>query len=134
MIGRDFNRLWGVYVTDRASAAIMSPNAARPAVPFFGKKLHGFPGEDRVRIIGVLVLAFPLAGCGIAEKIAARNEYQQSADSYKQCMAANPTAPQQCEALRVSMESVERKRDGISTDIERIVKPGSPPPDYANSQ
>jgi hypothetical protein len=82
----------------------------------------------------VLVLVIPLAGCGIAEKIAARNEYQQSADSYNQCVAANPTAPQQCEALRLSMESVERKRDSISTDIERMVKPGSPPPDYANSQ
>jgi hypothetical protein len=85
-----------------------------------------------VRIIGVLVLALPLAACGVAEKIAARSEYQQSADSYKQCMAANPSAPQQCEALRLSMEAVERKRDSISTDLS--IKPGSPPPDFATSQ
>jgi hypothetical protein len=82
-----------------------------------------------VRIIGVLVLALALAGCGVAEKIAARGEYQQSADTYKQCMAANPTAPQQCEGLRLSMEAVERKRDSISTDLG--LKPGTPPPDYA---
>ncbi len=85
-----------------------------------------------MRIIGVLALVLPLAGCGVAEKIVARNEYQQSADNYKQCMTANPSAPQQCEGLRLSMEAMERKRDGISTDLN--IKPGSPPPDYAQPQ
>jgi hypothetical protein len=95
-------------------------------------KAPSLPKEDRVRLIEVLVLAFALAGCSIAEKIVARNEYQQSADKYKQCMAANPTAPQQCESLRLSMEAEERKRDSISTDL--TFKPGTPPPDYAGSQ
>jgi hypothetical protein len=80
----------------------------------------------------VLVFALPLAGCGVAEKIVARNEYQQSADKYKECMAANPSVPQQCEGLRLSMEAVEHKRDGISTDLN--ISPGTPPPDYAKSQ
>jgi hypothetical protein len=85
-----------------------------------------------VRVIGVLALASALGACSIADKIAARNEHQQSADSYKQCLAANPNSPQQCEGLRLSMEAVERKRDSISTDLE--FKPGTPPPDYAKPQ
>ncbi len=85
-----------------------------------------------MRIIEVLVLALALAGCSIAEKIVARNEYQQSADKYNQCLAANPTAPQQCESLRLTMEAEERKRDSISTEL--TFKPGTPPPDYAGSQ
>jgi len=101
-------------------------------VRLFGKSVDSLPWEDRVRVIGVLVLALPLAGCAVAEKIAARNEYQKSADNYKQCMAANPKAPQQCEGLRLSMEAVERKRDSISTDLN--FEPGTPPPDYAKPQ
>jgi hypothetical protein len=85
-----------------------------------------------VRVITVLVLVFALAGCSIADKITARNEYQQSADSYNQCMATNPNAPRQCEGLRLSMEAVERKRDSIDTDLH--FKPGTPPPDYAKPQ
>jgi len=85
-----------------------------------------------VRIIGVLALAIALAGCAIAEKIAARNEAQKSADTYRECMAANPTAPKQCEGQRLAMEAVERKRDGISTDLDLHV--GTPPPDYASAR
>ena len=96
----------------------------------FGKMLHGFPREGRVRVIGVLVLALLLAGCSIPEKIAARHEAEQSADNYKQCMAANPTAPKRCEELRVSMEATERKRDSIDTDLK--FKPAEPDPDYGH--
>jgi len=86
--------------------------------------------EERVlRLIGVLVFAFAVAGCSIADKISARNEYEQSAKNYQQCLAANPNAPQQCEGLRLAMEAVERKRDSIDTDLH--FKPGTPPPDYA---
>jgi hypothetical protein len=91
-----------------------------------------FCWEVGVRIIGVLALAIALAGCAIAEKIAARNEAQKSAATYRECMAANPTAPQQCESQRLAMEAVERKRDGISTDLD--LKPGTPPPDYASAR
>jgi hypothetical protein len=85
-----------------------------------------------VRIIGMLALAIALAGCAIAEKIAARNEYDKSADGYRQCTAANPTAPQKCEEQRLAMEAVARKRDSISTDMDW--KLGTPPPDYASAQ
>ena len=85
-----------------------------------------------MRVISVLILALALTGCSIADKITARNEYQQSADSYNQCMAANPNTPRQCDGLRSSMEAVERKRDSIDTDLH--FKPGTPPPDYAKPQ
>ena len=81
-----------------------------------------------MRICLILALAISLAGCAVAEKIAARNEYQKSAENYRQCMAANPNNPQQCETLRLAMEEVERKRDSINTDLN--VEPGTPPPDY----
>jgi hypothetical protein len=80
----------------------------------------------------MLALAIALAGCAIAEKIAARNEYDKSADTYRQCVAANGSAPQKCEQQRLAMEALERKRDSISTDIDW--KPGTPPSDYASAQ
>jgi len=82
-----------------------------------------------VRIIGVLGLVIPLAGCAIAEKVVARHDYQRAADDYKQCTTANATAPQQCEEKRLAMEAAERKQNSISTDID--IKPTTPPPDYA---
>jgi hypothetical protein len=81
-----------------------------------------------VRVPAIIALAISVAGCAVAEKIAARNEYEKSAENYRQCMAANPNTPKQCEALRLTMEQVERKRDSINTDIN--FEPGTPPPDY----
>ena len=85
-----------------------------------------------MRITALVAIALLLAGCAVAEKIAARNEYEKSAENYRQCMVANPNAPKQCEALRLAMEQVERKRDSINTDLN--VEPGTPPPDYARSR
>ena len=81
-----------------------------------------------MRAIALLVSAVFLAGCSIPEKIAARNEAEKSADNYKQCMGANPTAPKRCEELRLAMEASERKRDSINTDLS--FKPAEPAPDY----
>ena len=83
-----------------------------------------------MRAIALLVSAVFLAGCSIPEKIAARNEAEKSADNYKQCMAANPTAPKRCEELRLAMEASERKRDSINTDLS--FKPADPDPDYGH--
>ena len=85
-----------------------------------------------MRVIAAIAFAAALAGCSIADKITARNEYERSASSYKQCLAANPSAPQQCEGLRLAMEAVERKRDSIDTDLH--FSPGPPPPDYAKTR
>ena len=83
-----------------------------------------------MRIIGVLVSAFFVAGCSIPEKIAARNEADKSADNYKQCMAANATTPKRCEELRLALEASERKRDSIDTDLK--FKPAEPDPNYSH--
>lgn len=74
-----------------------------------------------MRIIGIVVLALPLAACGIGAKVEARNEYQSSAENYKQCLVANPSMPQQCEGLRLAMEADERKYNNMSAGIS----PGS---------
>lgn len=85
-----------------------------------------------MRIPAIIAVATLLAGCAVADKIAARNEYDKSAENYRQCMAANPNAAQKCETLRLAMEQVERKRDSINTDLN--IEPGTPPKDYAHPQ
>jgi hypothetical protein len=103
--------------------AAMQAQAIRPAVCF-----KACAREDRVRVTGVLLFTILLAGCSLSEKIVARNEAEKSGDNYKQCMAANPTAPKRCEELRLAMEASERKRDSINTDLN--FKPAEPDPDY----
>jgi hypothetical protein len=91
--------------------------------------------EACVRILAAII-AFPLAACGMGAQMDARNEYQQATDSYKQCMAANPGAPQQCEALRLAMETAGRKYEEVSPNFldKMKVRPGNPPPDYADTR
>jgi hypothetical protein len=55
-----------------------------------------------------------LSGCGIAARVDARNDYQVSSANYKACLTANPAAPQNCEGLRLVMETDERKFNNIS--------------------
>jgi hypothetical protein len=88
-----------------------------------------------VRVLAIIV-AFPLAACGMGAQLDARNDYQEATDSYMQCMAANPRAPQQCEALRLTMEAAGRKYEEVSPNLlDKIkVNPGSPPPDYADTR
>jgi hypothetical protein len=71
-----------------------------------------------VRHIAMLMLALSLTACGgIAAKIDARNDYQASAERYKQCLAANPSIPKQCEGLRLAMEVDERKYNNLSAGV-----------------
>jgi hypothetical protein len=95
--------------------------------------MQSFPGEDRVRVLAIII-GLPLAACGMGAQLDARNDYQKATDDYKQCMAANPGAPQQCEALRLAMETAGRKYDEVSPNLLEKVKPGSPPPDYADTR
>jgi len=64
-------------------------------------------------IIGFCILG----GCGIAAKVESRSDYQQSADNYKACLAANAATPQNCEGLRLAMETDERKYNAMSAGI-----------------
>jgi hypothetical protein len=84
-----------------------------------------------VRVL-VAIIALPLAACGMGAQLDARNDYQKATDDYKQCMAANPGVPQQCEALRLAMETAGHKYDEVSPNLLDKIKPGSPPPDYAS--
>src|SRR5262245_61218954 len=88
--------------------------------------------EGRVRVLAIII-AFPLAACGIGAQLDARSEYQKSTDNYQQCMAANPGAPQQCEALRPAMEAAGSKYEQVSPNLLDTIKvsPGTTPPDYA---
>lgn len=61
----------------------------------------------------VLLACFALGGCGVAARYEAQTEYRQSAASYKACLGANPSAPQNCEGLRLAMETDERKYTAI---------------------
>lgn len=66
------------------------------------------------RTLIAMSMASLLGGCGVAAKIEARNDYRTSADQYKSCLTANPAAPQNCEGLRLAMETDERKFNNLS--------------------
>jgi hypothetical protein len=55
--------------------------------------------------LAMVAIAFSLAGCGIGARVDARDDYQASAADYKACLAANPASPQNCEGLRLAMET-----------------------------
>ena len=67
-----------------------------------------------MRVLVLLLTALPIAGCGIAAKIDARQDYQASEAQYKSCLTANAAAPQNCEGLRLAMEADERKYTNFS--------------------
>jgi hypothetical protein len=73
------------------------------------------------QILTIGFMPFLLSGCGIAARVDARNEYQVSSANYKACLAANPATPQNCESLRLAMETDERKYNNLSAGLN----PGS---------
>src|SRR5262245_4942888 len=68
-------------------------------------------------MIRVIALTLSLAGCGLAAKIDARNEYQSSTEKYKRCLEANTSNPRQCEGLRLAMEADERRYTNFSAGV-----------------
>jgi hypothetical protein len=58
-----------------------------------------------------------------------RNDEQKSAGKYNECLAVNRGAPEKCDAQRVAVEGERRKNDE-----GHFIRPGTPPPDYANAQ
>ena len=53
----------------------------------------------------IVLSVLALSGCGIAAKIDARNDMQQSKLDYKNCLANNPSNPKACEATRLAYEA-----------------------------
>jgi hypothetical protein len=70
-----------------------------------------------MRILVTIVSFLLLSGCGLSARIDARNEYQASSANYKACLASNPAAPQNCEGLRLAMETDERKYNNLSAGL-----------------
>lgn len=70
-----------------------------------------------MRVLVLLPLCGLLAGCGYVARTDARNDYQSSATNYKSCLGANPAAPQNCESLRLAMETDERRYNNLSAAI-----------------
>jgi hypothetical protein len=71
--------------------------------------------------LAAVAVAVSLAGCGLAARVDARNDYQASAANYKACVTANAATPQNCEGLRLALETDERKYNNISAGLN----PGS---------
>ena len=63
------------------------------------------------------ILSISVAGCGLAARTDARNEYRSSTADYKACLTANPATPQNCEGLRLAMEADERKYNNLSAGL-----------------
>ena len=70
-----------------------------------------------MRVLVAIVSLLMLSGCGISARVDARNDYQASAVNYKACLASNPAAPQNCEGLRLAMETDERKYNNLSAGL-----------------
>jgi hypothetical protein len=73
-------------------------------------------GRRTVIAMAFVGIASILGGCGAIAITQARTDYQESAANYKRCLAANASAPQSCEALRLAMETDERKYTAIGGD------------------
>ena len=74
-----------------------------------------------MRILGILALSASLAACGVVariedrqEYVKARQQYEESAGSYRSCLGTNQATPRACEAQRLAMESDERAFNNIS--------------------
>jgi len=55
--------------------------------------------------VAIFALALALSGCGIAAKIDARNDMEQSKSAYKNCLAANPSNPAACAGLEAAFKA-----------------------------
>ncbi|WP_027584233.1 hypothetical protein [Bradyrhizobium sp. Ai1a-2] len=73
-------------------------------------------GRRTLFAMGFIGLAGILSGCGAVAITQARTDYQESAANYKRCLGANASAPQNCEALRLVLETDERKYTAIGGD------------------
>jgi hypothetical protein len=68
----------------------------------------------RFKIPLAIMPAFALAGCAVAAKIDARNDYQASRAQYKDCLAQHAARPHACEGLRLAMEADERAYNDLN--------------------
>jgi hypothetical protein len=67
-----------------------------------------------MRNITTISLIVTLAGCGIAAKIDARNDYRAAVTAYMECLATNP--PKDCERLRFVIEAEEHQYSAVAAE------------------
>jgi hypothetical protein len=67
------------------------------------------------KIVLACLLPVALGGCAVADQVQSRQEYKESAARYKGCLESNPATPQNCEGLRLAMETDERKFNNMGS-------------------
>jgi hypothetical protein len=82
-----------------------------------GGKISGWLGGLPMKPSLALVLAIALAGCGVAAKSEARNEYQKSVADYRACLDANPNDLKACDDKRLAMEVEERASNNLAAGV-----------------
>jgi len=55
--------------------------------------------------IALLIVTFSLTGCGIAAKVNARNDMEQSKVAYKACLAEHPQDVSFCKGAKAAYEA-----------------------------
>jgi len=73
------------------------------------------------RVLSVIAALGLLTGCGVAAKVEARHEYQQSLADYKQCLRTRPVP--ECEGLRRAVNADERAYNSMSAGIANGNRP-----------
>jgi hypothetical protein len=74
-----------------------------------------------MRLLLVVPLVLIVSGCGLAAKVDARHNYEQSTAIYRACVSANSANPQVCEGKRLAMEADERAYNNMVTPLSRGV-------------
>lgn len=67
-----------------------------------------------MKIVFAILLSLPLAGCGIARQVQARDEFHTSLENYKACLNDNPATPQRCDGLKMALQA-----DNANVDMLR---------------
>lgn len=71
-----------------------------------------------MRLVFLFSLCISLAGCGVAAKVDARQNYQHSLADYRECLAANSANVKACEGKRLIMEADERAFNNMAASIQ----------------
>ena len=74
-----------------------------------------------MRLIMVAPLVLIVSGCGLAARVDARHNYEQSTAAYRACLNTNSATPQVCEGKRLAMEADERAYNTMMAPISRGV-------------
>jgi hypothetical protein len=69
------------------------------------------------QLLAILCCA-SLSACGVAAKVNARNDLEQSKAAYKQCLAQYADSPNKCAGLRVAYQTDLQTYEAMSRGIK----------------